>query len=194
MKFLNSLQLTSTKINLYFPAAVVRHLLPFSAEVKKQRQHLEQQLQDFNLFFWLVKTSTESLGHSSLIGGQSVGQSGLWQGSGYETKPNSGWTNRPTVPRTHTVTNTHRKILSITMATYFQSSSTCKHAGNRSRKRVSGAAEERVAQLRKCAGQKTEVQWGKDERKSRKLIHNLHLRKRLWSHAKPRVRRSGRQS
>lgn len=29
------------------------------------------------------------------------------------------------VPRMHTVTNTQRKILSITMATYFQSSSTC---------------------------------------------------------------------
>lgn len=45
--------------------------------------------------------------------------------SSYETKPKSGWRKRPTVPRTQTVTNTQRKILSITMATYFQSSSTC---------------------------------------------------------------------
>lgn len=45
--------------------------------------------------------------------------------SSYETKPQRGWRKRPMVPRTHTVTNTQRKILSITMATYFQSSSTC---------------------------------------------------------------------
>lgn len=36
----------------------------------------------------------------------------------------SGWRNSPRVPSTHTVTKTHRKILSMTMATYFQSSST----------------------------------------------------------------------
>lgn len=48
-----------------------------------------------------------------------------WLVSSYETKPQRGWMKRPKVPRTHTVTNTQRKILSITMATYFQSSSTC---------------------------------------------------------------------
>lgn len=36
----------------------------------------------------------------------------------------SGWRNSPRVPSTHTITNTHRKIRSMTMATYFQSSST----------------------------------------------------------------------
>ncbi|KAJ8382642.1 hypothetical protein SKAU_G00034200 [Synaphobranchus kaupii] len=36
----------------------------------------------------------------------------------------SGWRNRPSVPSTQTSTNTQRKILSMTMATYFQSSAT----------------------------------------------------------------------
>lgn len=35
---------------------------------------------------------------------------------------NRGCRKRPAVPRMHTRTKTHRKILSITMATYFQSS------------------------------------------------------------------------
>lgn len=45
--------------------------------------------------------------------------------STHERKLMRGWRNRPMVPRMHTVTKTQRKILSITMATYFQSSSTC---------------------------------------------------------------------
>lgn len=36
----------------------------------------------------------------------------------------SGWRKSPSVPNTHTVTKTQRKILSMTIATYFQSSST----------------------------------------------------------------------
>lgn len=51
----------------------------------------------------------------------------------YETKPQRGWRKRPTVPRTQTVTKTHRKILSITIATYFQSSSTCGPAERKQR-------------------------------------------------------------
>lgn len=45
---------------------------------------------------------------------------------------NSGWRKRPAVPRMHTRTKTHRNILSITMATYFQSSWTCqrRHSKN----------------------------------------------------------------
>lgn len=44
----------------------------------------------------------------------------------YFKKLISGWRKSPIVPRTHTVTKTHKKILSMTMATYFQSSSTCR--------------------------------------------------------------------
>lgn len=44
---------------------------------------------------------------------------------GWIQKFMSGWRKSPSVPSTHTVTKTQRKILSMTMATYFQSSSTC---------------------------------------------------------------------
>lgn len=36
-----------------------------------------------------------------------------------------GGRKRPIVPNKHTMMNIHRKILSITIATYFQSSFTC---------------------------------------------------------------------
>lgn len=39
----------------------------------------------------------------------------------------TGWRNRPKVPTTHTITKIHRNIRSTTIATYFQSSITCKH-------------------------------------------------------------------
>jgi len=42
----------------------------------------------------------------------------------YEKKPIRGCRKSPRVPSTHTSTKTQRKMRSITMATYFQSSST----------------------------------------------------------------------
>lgn len=41
----------------------------------------------------------------------------------------NGGRNSPTVPRMQTMMNSQRNILSITMATYFQSSFTCRWSG-----------------------------------------------------------------
>lgn len=46
-----------------------------------------------------------------------------------------GGKNRPTVPSRHTIINIHRKIRSITIATYFQSSLTCVEVGASERDR-----------------------------------------------------------
>lgn len=92
-------------------------LFLFFLSLQKAKEKPAHQIVLQDLFIlWLV--NWELRHHLFMLGGQKLGNS-------YETKPQRGWRKRPTVPRTHTVTNTQRKILSITMATYFQSSSTC---------------------------------------------------------------------
>lgn len=56
-----------------------------------------------------------------------------------------GCRKRPAVPRMHTRIKTHRNILSITMATYFQSSWTC---SERERKQQTGEKEERGREVK----------------------------------------------
>lgn len=50
---------------------------------------------------------------------------GCWLGGIWLWK--RGWRNKPRVPTTHTITKIHRNIRSTTIATYFQSSITCKY-------------------------------------------------------------------
>lgn len=93
--------------------------------------------------------------------------------SGYETKPKRGWRKRPTVPRTHTVTNTQRKILSITMATYFQSSSTCE--------RGRGHMEEQVWEdAGKSQWWQTKVKQVKREVRRETTTREVHSLRRRW--------------
>lgn len=60
-----------------------------------------------------------------------ISELGCWLGIIWFWK--RGWRNRPRVPTTQTITKIHRNIRSTTMATYFQSSITCKYTEMKSK-------------------------------------------------------------
>ena len=108
---------------------------PICGRKKKQSiNHLHQHLADSHLFLstldpLCVFSPSEPMPRFIFITEcLTVQQSGVWvfvKVIQMSSPSNRGWRKRPAVPRMHTRTKTHKKILSITMATYFQSSCTC---------------------------------------------------------------------
>lgn len=74
---------------------------------------------------WLLKGTTTSPVFFVAHHMRGVSELGCWLGTIWLWK--TGWRNKPRVPTTHTIIKIHRNIRSTTIATYFQSSITCKY-------------------------------------------------------------------